>query len=47
MDMYHFYTREQLKKHHRTDLILYTSTAFMIGFTAALLLIVLTKGIYL
>jgi len=33
-----YLTREQLKRKHRTDMILYTSAAFVLGFTAAMAL---------
>jgi len=31
-----YLTREQLKRRHRTDMILYTSASFVIGFTVAM-----------
>jgi len=31
-----YLTREELKRKHRTDMILYTSTAFVLGFTSAM-----------
>ena len=34
--MYHLYTREELRKEYRTKIILYTATAFTLGFTIAL-----------